>query len=54
MAVAESGENTVSFSDSVIGSLVRSIAVDRCKDCNHGHVFAKRTALWRIHIQLRL
>ena len=47
MAVAESGENTVSFSDSVIGSLVRSIAVGKCKCCNHCHVFARRTALWR-------
>jgi hypothetical protein len=39
VAVAESGENTVSFSDSVIGSLVRSIAVGKCKCCNHCHVF---------------
>ena len=54
MAVAESGENTVIFSDSVIGSLVRSIAVGKCKCCNHCHVLATRTVLWRIHIQLRL
>ena len=53
MAVAESGENTVSFSDSVIGSLVGPMAVGRCKGCND-HVFAIQTALWRIHIQLRL
>jgi hypothetical protein len=50
--VAESGENAVSFSDCVIGSLVCSIADGRCKCCNHCHVFATRTALWRIHIQL--